>query len=148
MNYSNCPLCGQPIFRQDYHRCHGIGAIPAESFTISAPDGLQYCQGCGAPMLQPEHTCRKVEPITQDALKPKQRDDITPAMAERMDIMREDARIEAEAEYKQAMNQCLKHLKTCTTCFYLSQVDGNVCSDMVKLRALRDDKFTQKAKVK
>jgi predicted RNA-binding Zn-ribbon protein involved in translation (DUF1610 family) len=78
MNYSNCPLCGQPIFRQDFHRCRGIGAIPAESFTLSAPDrqwitpdGLQYCPACGAPMLQPDHTCRKVkpEPPTEAAMK-------------------------------------------------------------------------------
>lgn len=134
-------------------------AIPADSFTISAPDrqwitpdGLEYCPACGAPMLQPEHTCRKVKPVLtpeaiQDALKPKQRDDLTPAIAERMDIMREDARIEAEAEYKQAMQKCIEHLKTCSTCKYLSQVDGSVCPDMRKMRSMRDIRLIKEAEV-
>lgn len=112
------------------------------------PDGLQYCENCGTPMLQPDHTCRKVKPITLDALKPKQRDDLTPAMAERMDIMREDARIEAEAEYKQAMQKCIEHLKTCTTCKHLSQVDGSVCPDLRKLRMLRDIRLEEEVEVK
>lgn len=90
--YINCPYCGEPIPKNEFHICN---------------KRVAFCH----PLEGIEARVQQVKQSTME---------------------------EAEEKYKQAMRESIEHLKKCTTCRYLSTVDGSVCVDMRKLRDKRN----------
>jgi radical SAM protein with 4Fe4S-binding SPASM domain len=93
-----------------------------------------HCPYCGEEIPKGEfHLCNRsaIMPVSAEAMA-------------RLQKLKQSIREEMEEKYKQAMRDSIEHLKKCSTCKYLSKIDGGVCVDMRKLRAEREKLLIEK----